>query len=114
MNLDKASATVFAFLCAAVLAYALWCRCHVPDSFPTVESNEQKARGARLRLDLSAKLFDMGVVVLGVLWGLILTEKVPAESYRLTDLLRFAFSNILLLLSLLFHLSYKRCISTLL
>lgn len=95
--------------------YAAYRSRHVPQDIQLAKGprNDQLSEAITFRVELSGKLFDIGVVLLGVLWGLILSERVPLKLSRWTDILMFANSNVLLLLSLFFHLSYKRRVATL-
>jgi len=102
-------------MCVAVLIYAAARWACVPGFISAKDkANEETRKGMELRLDLSAKLFDMAVVVLGVVWGLVLTEKVQIKLHRWQHLVLFLSSNALLLFSLFFHLLYKRRVSALL
>jgi hypothetical protein len=101
-------------VCVMVIAYALWRRARVPNNYPLKEDvSADRVESVKIRLDLSAKLFDVGVVLLGVLWGLILSDKVPVKLSQWADVLLFVSSNALLVLSLFFHLLYKRRVATL-
>jgi hypothetical protein len=101
-------------LCLVVLAYAFWMWRKKPPAFPTKPRDEQRAKALELRIDLAAKLFDIGLLLLGVLWGLVLADKVAIHFSRWTDGLLFISSNVLLLLSLLFHLLYRRNVGNML
>ncbi|MBW1804367.1 MAG: hypothetical protein JRJ85_26995 [Deltaproteobacteria bacterium] len=97
-----------------VLWYAYRRHSSVPPDFPAEERQEQRCQAINIRLDLSTKLFDVGLIFLGVLWGLILTEQIMIKLWLWTDVVLFINSNILLLFSLLTHLLYKRRVSTIL
>lgn len=73
----------------------------------------QRFEAIKLRLELSSRLFDIAIVLVGVIWGLILAERVQLRLSRWTDATLFIVGNLLLLLSLLFHLVYKRRVATL-
>jgi hypothetical protein len=112
---ETALAVVAVLLCIGLLLYALVRRIRVPASIPLKDSpTSETQKGMELRLDLSAKLFDVGIVLLGVLWGLVLADKIQINFSRWQDVLLFVSSNLLLLLSLFFHLLYKLRVSALL
>lgn len=102
------------FLCLAVLGYAVWRSKNVPQNIPVVDPDSQRANATKLRLELSTKAFDMGIIVLGVVWGLVLAEQIRIDFSRWTDAILFLSSNILVLFSVLYHFLYKRRVSTLL
>ena len=113
--METVLAVVSIVMCLTLLVYALVRRLGVPHSIPTKDSPSEAARkGMELRLDLSAKLFDLGILVLGVIWGLVVTDKVPINFCQWQHRILFISSNLLLLFSLLFHLLYKRRVSALL
>jgi hypothetical protein len=114
-ELETVFAVVAVLLCIGLLFYALVRRFGVPASIPAKEgATDETRKGMELRLDLSAKLFDVGIVLLGVLWGLVLADKIQITFSRWQHVLLFVSSNLLLLLSLFFHLLYKRRVSALL
>jgi hypothetical protein len=85
----------------------------VPSVIAAGETDSQRTKAIEVRLDLSSKLFDIGIILLGVLWGLVLADTIVIKFSRGTDVALFASSNVLLLLSLFFHLLYKRRIAAL-
>jgi hypothetical protein len=100
-------------ICLAVLIYAFVSYRRVPQAIKIVAATDQRSEAIKLRLELSSRLFDISLVLLGVIWGLILAEKVQLQLSRWTDATLFAVGNLLLLLSLLVHLVYKRRVATL-
>ena len=65
------------------------------------------------RLSLSAKLFDISAALLAFFWALAVLDKSGAKLSVWEDAFLFAVTNVLLLLCMLFHLLYKRRVSTL-
>jgi hypothetical protein len=114
--------TFLATLCAGVssavclvgLIYAVVSWVRVPTATPSQPANEERKKALDLRVELSAKLFDVGLLLLGVLWGLVLAEKVVIRFSRWQDVALFASSNLLLLISLFSHLVYRMRLANLL
>lgn len=106
-------AVVSVAICFGVLIYAFLRYKKVPQAIGMVDTSVQRSEAIKLRLELSSRLFDISIILLGVIWGLILAEKVQLRLSRLTDATLFVVGNLLLLLSLLFHLLYKRRVATL-
>jgi len=100
-------------ICLAVLIYAFVRHKKVPQAICMLAWTAQRFEAIKLRLELSSRLFDIAIVLVGVIWGLILAERVQLRLSRWTDATLFIVGNLLLLLSLLFHLVYKRRVATL-
>jgi hypothetical protein len=113
MSLTTLAALVSAGLCVMILGYGGWRRARVPAAIPLVDASEQRTDALKQRLDISAKLFDLGLLLLGALWGLVFTDKYPLGLSVWTNVAVFISSNVLILLSLLFSLLYRRRVSTL-
>jgi len=98
----------------AVIAYAVKEHRHVPPKIPA-EKRGQKQRETAIenRLSLSAKLFDIAAALIGFIWALAILGTSGVKLHTWMDVLLFVVTNVLLLLSLLFHLLYKRRVSSL-
>lgn len=106
-------AALVALLCAALMLYVWWRSRHAPpsDKIPLVDPDDQRRKVVELRLEWSGKLFDLGVVLLGVIWGLILTkENADVKLTWWPHIVLFVSANFALLLSLFFHWKYKRLV----
>jgi hypothetical protein len=104
-----------AAICVAVLVYAAVRRSKVPPALETRKpAEQQRAKAIDMRLDLSEKLFDMALALLAVLWGLVLAEKVRLDVRHAREAVLFTSTNALIVISLLFHLLYRRRLSALL
>src|SRR5712692_5056051 len=97
-SLSTAFAIASSLLCIAGLIYALVSRLNVPTVFPSEAVNDQRKKGLDLRIELSAKLFDLGLLMLGVLWAFVLAEKVTIRFSRWQEAVLFISSNLLLLI----------------
>jgi len=108
-----------AFGCVSILVFlvVLWHALRrylrVPKTIPLVDPYPQRVEATKTKLELSGKLFDVGMLLVGVLWGLILSDRVPVRLSRWTDIAMFVIGNILVLCSLLFHLLYRQRVATL-
>jgi hypothetical protein len=78
------------------------------------EKHSQRFEALKMRAELSGKMFDVTVIFLGVVWGLILAGSVPTGFTRWQDDTMFISSNLMLLFSLFCHFQYKNRIATLL
>lgn len=115
LGLSSALAVVSLVFCVALIGYALYKRSRVPGVFPTVAApSDGQKKALDARLDLSSKLSDLTLLLLGIVWGLVLAEEVAIKFSRWQDTTLFVSSNLLLLLSTFFHLLYRRRISNLL
>ena len=94
-------------LCLGCLAYAVVKRLNVPTTVVGFQSTDQRKKGLDLRIDLSSKLFDLSLLLLGAIWGLVLAEKVSIHFSRWQETALFITSNLLVLLSMFFHLVYR-------
>ena len=103
--------TVFAVassvLCTAGLIAALVSWLRAPGAFRTQAVSDELKKGLELRIELSSKLFDLGLLLLGVLWGFVLADKEAIHFSHWQDVALFVSSNLLLLTSLLCHLIYR-------
>lgn len=100
-------------VCGAALVYVAISRARVRMAIPQALRTEQRTDAVKLRLELSSRLFDISLVLMGVIWGLTLTDKFQLRLSLWTHSIMFVAANVLLVFSLLFHLLYKRRISTL-
>lgn len=100
-------AVVSSLACVIGLFYAFRSVRKAKGVFPGVAPNDDLRKALDLRTDLSSKLFDLGLVLLGVIWGFVLTDKVVIQFSRWQDDALFVGSNLLLLTSLFSHLIYR-------
>lgn len=113
--LSSILAIVSSGFCVALVLYALYKRSKVPAAFPTVAApTESQKKAVDVRMDLSGKLCDLALLLLGIVWGLVLAEKVSINFSRWQDSVLFVSCNLLLLLSTFFHLLYRLRLSSLL
>jgi hypothetical protein len=110
----NACAMVSLGLCIVGLAYAIVSWIRVPTAATSQPANEERKKGVDLRIELSTKLFDLGLLLLGVLWGFVLADKAVYRFSRWQDLMLFTTSNLLLLISLFSHLVYRMRIANML
>jgi hypothetical protein len=106
-HLSTAFAIVSSALCVAgfVVAAVSWLR--APRAFRSYAQNDGLKKGLELRIELSSKLFDLGLLLLGVLWGFVLAKEGSIHFSHWQDIVLFVSSNLLLLISLLCHLVYR-------
>ena len=106
---NETLATILAILslvfAAAAILYALLMYFPVPAAVPNVASSEQRTKGLDLRVEFSSKLFDLSLLLLGAIWGLVLADKVSIHFQRWQEVVLFSTSNFLLVLSMLFHIA---------
>lgn len=105
--LSSVLAIVSSVLCAAGLVVATVSALRTPGAFRSEAVSDELKKGLELRIELSSKLFDLGLLLLGVLWGFVLAEKETIHLSRWQDGVLFISSNLLLLTSLLSHLIYR-------
>jgi hypothetical protein len=103
----SALAVISAVVCAIGLLYALanWWR--TPSAFKAVEPSDDLRKALDLRIDLASKLFDLSLIVLGIVWGFVLADKVTIDLSRWQHVVLFISTNLLLLISLFSHLIYR-------
>lgn len=78
------------------------------------EQREQRDVSIEHFKDLSGKLFDVALLLLGIVWGLVLADKVRLDVSRTADVVQFVATNFLLCLSLYCHVVYRRRMAILL
>jgi hypothetical protein len=104
-------ATTCAIISALVgglgLFYALANWWNTPSSFKGIAPSDDLRKAIEVRIELASKLFDLTLVVLGVVWGFVLADKVNIELSRWQNVVLFVSSNVLLLISLFSHLVYR-------
>lgn len=86
-------------------------RTETPDH---TQREKQRSEATKLRLELAGKLFDLSIILLGALWGLLVAGKLPIDLTRWTDAVLFAASNLLLSFSIVYHIRYRRDVARLL
>jgi hypothetical protein len=95
-------------LSIAGFVYALVSWLRVPTAASSEPASEERKKGLDLRIELSSKLFDLGLLMLGVLWGFVLVDKDKMIQFsHWQNVILFASSNLLLLISLFSHLVYR-------
>src|ERR1035437_6431285 len=63
-------------LCLVGLVYALLRWYWLPSASESLSANDTLNKAFDLRLELSGKLFDLGLLLLAVLWGFVIADKV--------------------------------------
>jgi hypothetical protein len=89
------------------LVYALAHWWNTPTSFKSVATSDDLRKALDVRIELASKLFDLSLLMLGVVWGFILVDKVAIDLSRWQNLVLFISSNVLILISLFSHLVYR-------
>ena len=86
-----------------------------PNYLSVTDVGEFKREAVNLRLDTAQRYFDLALLLLALLWGLIILER---EKVRLTradmpEIWMFIIANVLLVSSMVTHLLYKGRIESL-